>query len=211
MRKVLFIAYHFPPIGGSGVQRPGKFVKYLSLYGWQPYVVSTDEDPEQGVDCTLIEDLINSFEAITDSNLRLMIAGVPQVPEYTNWLASLSAGDDRITFKAKRASDEEVQVFFSTSDLVILSFASVLTSSSLVLAMSLGRPVVVPALGCMSDIVTPDVGWVYEPGNIAELTMIIKQAFDYDLDNMGHLARERIATYTWDDFVAKTLFAYGIG
>lgn len=57
MRKVLFIAYHFPPIGGSGVQRPGKFVKYLSLYGWQPYVVSTDEDPEQGVDCTLLKDI----------------------------------------------------------------------------------------------------------------------------------------------------------
>ncbi len=41
MRKVLVIAYYFPPIGGSGTQRPAKFVKYLPEMGWQPYVIST--------------------------------------------------------------------------------------------------------------------------------------------------------------------------
>ncbi len=38
MRKVLLIAYRFPPQGGGGVQRTLKFVKYLPRFGWQPVV-----------------------------------------------------------------------------------------------------------------------------------------------------------------------------
>lgn len=60
MKKVLFIAYYFPPIGGSGTQRPVKFVKYLPEFGWQPYVISTDRpygDGAEGRDETLLADI----------------------------------------------------------------------------------------------------------------------------------------------------------
>lgn len=39
-RRVLFLAYHFPPIGGAGVQRSVKFVKYLAEFGYEPVVVT---------------------------------------------------------------------------------------------------------------------------------------------------------------------------
>jgi glycosyltransferase involved in cell wall biosynthesis len=42
MRKVLFIAYFFPPMGGSGVQRSIKFVKYLADFGFQPIVLTVN-------------------------------------------------------------------------------------------------------------------------------------------------------------------------
>ncbi len=42
MKRVLFITYYFPPSGGSGVQRPLKFVKYLPAYGWRPTVLTVD-------------------------------------------------------------------------------------------------------------------------------------------------------------------------
>lgn len=44
MKKVLIIAYYWPPSAGSGVQRWLKFVKYLPQYDWQP-IVYTPEDP----------------------------------------------------------------------------------------------------------------------------------------------------------------------
>lgn len=34
------IAYFFPPMGGVGVQRTLKFVRYLPDHGWQPYVLT---------------------------------------------------------------------------------------------------------------------------------------------------------------------------
>lgn len=40
MKKVLVIAYYFPPLGLSGVQRTFKFVKYLSRFDWKPTVLT---------------------------------------------------------------------------------------------------------------------------------------------------------------------------
>lgn len=60
MNKVLIIAYFFPPIGGSGTQRPVKFVKYLPELGWQPYVISTTQaygGGAEGTDDTLLADI----------------------------------------------------------------------------------------------------------------------------------------------------------
>lgn len=42
MKKVLVIAYHFPPGGGPGVQRVLKHVTYLREAGWQPIVMTVE-------------------------------------------------------------------------------------------------------------------------------------------------------------------------
>jgi glycosyltransferase involved in cell wall biosynthesis len=38
--RVLLLAYHFPPIGGAGVQRSVKFARYLPEHGYEPVVVT---------------------------------------------------------------------------------------------------------------------------------------------------------------------------
>jgi len=38
--RLLFHSYHFPPIGGSGAQRPLKMARYLSEFGYRPVVVT---------------------------------------------------------------------------------------------------------------------------------------------------------------------------
>lgn len=43
-RRLLLIAYSFPPVGGAGVQRPTKWVKYLPQFGWDVTVL-TPENP----------------------------------------------------------------------------------------------------------------------------------------------------------------------
>lgn len=56
-KKVLIIAYYWPPSGGSGVQRWLKFVKYLPGFGWHPYVF-TPENPSFTVkDTSLLKDV----------------------------------------------------------------------------------------------------------------------------------------------------------
>lgn len=41
-RRLLVVAYYFPPMGLSGVQRVAKFVKYLPDFGWDPVVLTVD-------------------------------------------------------------------------------------------------------------------------------------------------------------------------
>ena len=42
MKRVLVIAYYFPPMGLSGVQRIARFVKYLPETGWAPTVLTVE-------------------------------------------------------------------------------------------------------------------------------------------------------------------------
>lgn len=39
-KRVLFVSYLFPPVGGVGVQRVLKWVKYLPEHGWSPSVLT---------------------------------------------------------------------------------------------------------------------------------------------------------------------------
>lgn len=43
MKRILMIAYHFPPLAGSsGIQRTLRFVQHLPKFGWEPIVLSAD-------------------------------------------------------------------------------------------------------------------------------------------------------------------------
>jgi glycosyltransferase involved in cell wall biosynthesis len=56
-RTALFLAYHFPPAGGPGVQRSAKFVKYLPAFGWQAAVLTATEQDHPVLDQTLVSDI----------------------------------------------------------------------------------------------------------------------------------------------------------
>lgn len=53
MKKVLIIAYYWPPAGGPGVQRWLKFVKYLPEFGIQPHVYVPENPTYPIVDAEL--------------------------------------------------------------------------------------------------------------------------------------------------------------
>jgi glycosyltransferase involved in cell wall biosynthesis len=57
VKRVLFLAYLFPPIANSGTQRPLKFVKYLSQFGWQPTVVTAAHADGHRVDEAMLADI----------------------------------------------------------------------------------------------------------------------------------------------------------
>src|SRR5688572_27654748 len=57
MKRVLFLAYLFPPIANSGTHRPLKFVKYLAENGWEPIVVTAAQFHGQPIDDALIDEI----------------------------------------------------------------------------------------------------------------------------------------------------------
>jgi glycosyltransferase involved in cell wall biosynthesis len=64
LKKVLIVAYYWPPTGGGGVQRWLKFVKYLPQFGWKPFVF-TPKNPSFDVrDETLLRDVPKEAEVI---------------------------------------------------------------------------------------------------------------------------------------------------
>jgi len=57
MKKVLIISYYFPPVGGAGVQRVLKFVKYLPQLGWEPIVLTVKNIQYPVYDPSLLEEI----------------------------------------------------------------------------------------------------------------------------------------------------------
>jgi glycosyltransferase involved in cell wall biosynthesis len=57
MFKVLVIAYYFPPMGLSGVQRTLKFVKYMNESNWEPTVVTSSNVAYFAHDESLLKEL----------------------------------------------------------------------------------------------------------------------------------------------------------
>lgn len=71
MKKVLFIAYTFPPLGGPGVQRSLKFVKYLKEFGWEPVVLTVGKTLFPINDETLLEEIPKDLEIIRIDDIFL--------------------------------------------------------------------------------------------------------------------------------------------
>jgi glycosyltransferase involved in cell wall biosynthesis len=56
-RRVLVLAYFFPPLGGAGVQRTLKTLKYLPEHGWRSTVVTTASQAYPVSDPSLLDEI----------------------------------------------------------------------------------------------------------------------------------------------------------
>lgn len=81
MKNVLIVAYIFPPLAGSGVQRTLKFVNYLRSFGWKPIVVTTGQLNFPQIDYTLVDEIpkdvqvirINEQDSLTGDDIQNII------------------------------------------------------------------------------------------------------------------------------------------
>jgi glycosyltransferase involved in cell wall biosynthesis len=145
VNRVLFLAYHFPPIGGAGVQRSVKFVRHLPELGWEPTVIT---GPQTGrgrwtpVDDSLVADLPREVEVRRLSQ--------PPPAESTGWrrraerLARLDAPFARWWVEGAVAAGRGVE----NTDVI---FASMSPFESAVAAARLGRELGTPWVADLRD------------------------------------------------------------
>lgn len=56
-KRLLLVTYPFPPVGGAGVQRVTKFVKYLPRHGWEVSVLTVANPSVPLFDPSLLDDI----------------------------------------------------------------------------------------------------------------------------------------------------------
>jgi len=132
-RNVLVIAYYFPPMGLSGVQRTMKFVKYLPEFGWNPTVLTVTPTGYFARDTSLLSELPAENVRIErvgslDPNMLFRKRGtVKMPPEFVRKAFAFASDflfipDNKIGWRRKavaRAStileSEKFSVIFSTA------------------------------------------------------------------------------------------------
>jgi hypothetical protein len=65
MFKVLILAYYYPPMGLSGVQRTLKFTKYMPHFNWEPTVITAGDVAYYAHDLSLLKE-------VEDANIRVI-------------------------------------------------------------------------------------------------------------------------------------------
>jgi glycosyltransferase involved in cell wall biosynthesis len=107
-----------------------------------------------------LENLLQTFKTLPSG--RLIIAGKPH-DSVIEWLLRQWAGKDpRISLHLSFIPDEKVTSFFECADSVVLPFSDVLTSGSVILALSMGRPVIATALGCLPELISDRFGLLFD-------------------------------------------------
>lgn len=122
MKKVLMIAYFFPPLGGSGVQRTLKFVKYLPQFGILPVVSTVKSGHNFAYDASLLEEVPGTVNVYRSSSLEtlwlrevlekvssLRKGKVEEIPKEVLEDAKLSEGEgDQKTESDQKAETDEI-------------------------------------------------------------------------------------------------------
>ncbi|MBL8046619.1 MAG: glycosyltransferase family 4 protein [Anaerolineales bacterium] len=122
-----------------------------------------------------LEDLLAAFAKLNDDAAWLVIAGKVVQADYGAKIAAL-AQHPRVVYRPGFVPDTAVQTYFNAADVEVLPYQQITTSGSILLAYSFGCPVVAPARGALSELVTPVTGILYSPGRPNALLNALKQA-----------------------------------
>lgn len=130
-----------------------------------------------------VEDLISSFRATAEAHpeLSLRLGGKPSTVELGQAVRDLSEGDARISLNLQYISEAELVETITGSELVVLPYRFMHNSGGTLAALSLDRPVLVPANEvnqALAEEVGP--GWVFQytgrltPKNIVQTLSSIR-------------------------------------
>ena len=96
-----------------------------------------------------IGDIILAFQRMAKDHDRLILAGHPE-GEVSEEL-DLARQDSRIILHAKRIPGSEVPLYFAAADAAVIAHREFFTSGSALLALSMGCPVIGPAVHHLAD------------------------------------------------------------
>ncbi len=157
-----------------------------------------------------LEPLIDAYVRLDRPHTRLVIAGAPFDAALGEALAARVAGHRDIELRAATVPDAEVATYLRAADVVVCPFTSSLTSGSLALALSFGKPVVASRLGCSVEMTTEAGGFLYDPADPDALLAAMRAAVDARdrLDAIGRANLVRMQQYDWQTIASQTLAAY---
>jgi len=162
-------------------------------------------EPYKGVDA-----LISAFaELPPDSNSQLMIVGNCRDPLLKASLNELARGSSRpVKLRLERIADDEVSDLLESADAVVLPYQRSTTSGSALLALSHGRPLIVPNLPGLAGL--PDDAVIRYDGTMQGLTKALADLARADsavFAQMSDAGYAYCASLSWESIARKTFDA----
>ena len=156
-------------------------------------------------------ELLDAFAGLAGlgPDARLLICGKPLPRSLGRDLEQRAATDPRIRLRLERLPEEDLSQVLRAADAVVLPFRDILTSGSAILALSHGRPVIAPAMGCLPETLPSDAVILYDADAPDALAGALQAAAGADLAGMGERARRYADSLDWGPIAAETARLYG--
>ena len=172
--------------------------------------------PYKGVDY-----LVRAFQkiALSDAGYRLVIAGEPNKESAQYWKGvqrAMESGpaSERVIQNIRHIADEETEIYFKASDVLVLPYTHVFQSGVLFLAYSFGLPVIATSVGSLNEgIEVGETGYICEARDEANLAQTIEEYFTSDLYRHLEDRRDAIRAFalkknSWDTVADITRNVY---
>jgi len=146
-----------------------------------------------------VTQLVDAFRKLQNPQVRLLIVGRPLNDAIRAELLYCCQSDSRIRTFFKFIPDKNVQTYMNAADVVVLPFQDILTSASVMLAMSFGKSIITPYIGCISELLDSKGSFLYNPCEEEELLRAMQQALNASLAKMGLYNYNKLQHITWNE------------
>lgn len=154
-----------------------------------------------------VEELIGAFRTLPGDGLSLTVSGRPRTPELAAELTRRAVGDERITLELDYVTDEQLVRRLGEAELVVLPYRQMHNSGAALAALSLDRPVLVPANPINADLAAEvGPGWVHS--FTGDLTSEALRAGLQDLDTVERSPAPDLSRREWADAGERHRAAY---
>jgi glycosyltransferase involved in cell wall biosynthesis len=160
--------------------------------------------------------LISNFKKLSFKNVTLIIAGVPAGKDWdivntTKLILREIGNDNRIVPRLEWIPIDQVEYYFKAADIVVLPFKWITTSGSLIASLSFGKPVIVPSLGGIPELIDANLGILYNPNKANSLLNALKRSRKLNLRQLSKNAFNKAKSLSWDEYVKETIKIYRAG
>lgn len=152
-----------------------------------------------------IEKLIEEFGKIQRKDIELIIAGPAINEEIEKEIEKLSKKDKRIKLFIKFISSD-AQEYFNSADVIVLPYREVLVSGTVFLALSFGKPLIAPKMGCLQDILDEKGSFLYEQDGLYEV--LTKALYSKNLSERGEHNLKIAKSLDWEKIAGQTYGVY---
>ncbi|MBU6214856.1 glycosyltransferase family 4 protein [Patescibacteria group bacterium] len=155
--------------------------------------------------------LVNAFKKVAASapDAELLIAGGGE-PDFVGEMKKLAQPYPQIQFLG-RIEDADLPSIYSSADVFCLVPLSGSTPTVLAEALASGLPIIATrGSGAGEAVARHKVGYIVEPGNVDELSNIMRHIITHrdDLPTLRHSARTASSFYSWDALADSLIKGY---
>jgi glycosyltransferase involved in cell wall biosynthesis len=155
-----------------------------------------------------LERFVVAFRQVAEGSDVALIAGRNRDAALVKKLRRYSAADPRVRLRAAYIPDEAMQQYFLAADVMVAPFEHILTSSSVIVGLSYGLPIIAPNLGCLPELVKPDAGLVYQANDNEALAHALQEIKRRDLGPMKVAAQAVADGMGWEAIGRQTAVIY---